>query len=108
MKLNILLFITILLLTSCSKSSPELSKSDLKFADILAEVYLVNGLANQIQTGSKDSLRTQLTIQLLKAHEMDTTEFYKKLYKMEKNPAKFKLTYDTIVARLESMKNKMN
>ena len=40
--------------------------------------------------------------------EIDTTEFYKKLYQMEKNPAKFKLTYDTIVARLESMKNKMN
>ena len=101
-------FFSILFLTSCSKSTPELSKSDLKFADILAEVYLVNCLANQVQTGSKDSLRTQLTIQLLKAYEMDTTEFYKKLYQMEKNPAKFKLTYDTIVARLENIKNKMN
>ena len=89
---------------SCSRSVPELSESDMQFAEVLTDVYLVNGLANQLPRGNKDSTRTQLMIQVLAQHEMDTTKFYKNLYQYEKDPLRMKMIFDTVVYRLEKLK----
>jgi hypothetical protein len=104
MRILIMFILIITSMISCSESVSELSDSELKFVDVMTDVYLVNGLTNQLQSGNKDSLRSQLTIQVLKKHDMDTTDFFSRVYKLEKNPAKFKLTYDSIVARLERLK----
>lgn len=96
--------IIIVLLISCSRKVPELSKSEIEFAGVLTDVYLVNGLVNQLNKGSKDSAQTQLMIQVLSKHKMDTTQFYETLYQFEKDPIKMKMIYDTVVIRLERLK----
>lgn len=98
------LFFLVCLLFSCSRSVPELSDSDLEFAEVLTDVYLVNGVINQMHKGNRDSAQTQLLIQVLAKHEMDTTEFYKTLYQFEKDPLRMKMVYDTVVYRLEKLK----
>lgn len=104
MKYVLSLLVLLMTFISCSKPSNELNEDDLKFAAIMVDVYLVNGLSNQVTTGSKDSVRTALTVEVLKKHDMDTTTFYNTLSGMEGNPHKVKILYDTVVSRLEKLR----
>ncbi|MCO6460697.1 MAG: DUF4296 domain-containing protein [Saprospiraceae bacterium] len=96
----ILLFFS-LFLFSCSKKKPVLSHDDLQFASVLVDIYISNGLANQLKNGNKDSLRNSLYTEILKNNDLDSISFNKKLKKLEQNPEKFKMMYDTVVKRLE-------
>ncbi len=100
----VLYFVVFILMTGCSKSTPELSDAELNFSDVLTDVYLVNGLSNQLQKGNKDSFKTHLLIQVLNKHDLDTTKFFKTLYQLEKDPVKMKIIYDTAIVRLERLR----
>jgi len=98
-----LLFLIVLI--ACSKRTPQLNEDERYFAGALVDVYLANGLSNQINLGDKDSLRNALTVQVLKTYDMDTTQFYEELNRLEQDPAKFKILFDTVTMRLEKMRD---
>lgn len=101
-KLCLLVFVVLI---ACSKRTPKLSEDEKYFAGAMVDVYLANGLSNQINSGNKDSLRNALTVQILKTYDMDTTQFYEELHRLEQDPAKFKILFDTVVMRLEKMRD---
>ncbi len=102
--MRIVLVIFSIIFLSCSKQKPTLSQADREFASIMVEVYLANGLANQLKTGNIDSFRNVLVYDILKNNDLDTMSFNQQIRKLEKNPEKFKLLYDTILRRLEVLR----
>jgi hypothetical protein len=102
MRIFLIIFST--LLFGCSKQKPVLSQADREFASIMVEVYLANGLANQLKNGNRDSFRNVLFYDILKNNDLDTMTFNRQIKKFEQNPEKFKLLYDTINRRLEVLR----
>jgi hypothetical protein len=102
MRIFLIIFST--LLFGCSKQKPVLSQADREFASIMVEVYLANGLANQLKNGNRDSFRNVLVYDILKNNNLDTMTFNRQIKKFEQNPEKFKLLYDTINRRLEVLR----
>ncbi|HMY84619.1 MAG TPA: DUF4296 domain-containing protein [Saprospiraceae bacterium] len=100
-----LMFFIFLTLSSCTKQKAHLTEEDVKFADVMVDIYMANGAANQIKAGNKDSLRNALVYDILMHQGIDTNAFYQKLRTMEKNPERFKLLTDTIVKKLERLSN---
>jgi len=101
---RLLLFLT-LIAFSCTKQKVSLNSEELKFADIMVDVYMANGAANQVKNGNKDSLRTALVNDILKEQGLDNNTFYQKLRNLEKDPERFKLLTDTVVRKLEVLSN---
>ena len=102
--MRIILIIFSTFLFSCSKQKPVLSQAEREFASIMVEVYLANGLTNQLKNGNRDSFRNVLVYDILKNNDLDTMTFNRQIRKFEQNPEKFKLLYDTINRRLEVLR----
>lgn len=101
---RLLLFLT-LIAFSCTKQKVSLNSEELKFADIMVDVYMANGAANQVKVGNKDSLRDALVVEILKQRDLDTNTFRQKLRNLEKDPERFKLITDTVVRKIELLSN---
>lgn len=98
-------WLQILMWVGCNKREIVLTKDEQQFSNVIIDVYLANAAANLIQEGNKDSARTQLVMRALNIHEMDTSDFNDKLSALENNPPRMKVLFDTVLVRLERMRN---